>query len=103
MATHSSTLAWRIPWTEEPGGPWCIRLQSRTLYLQTMYLWKRPVINERILKAKKIRMPAFSKIKKWRKHVVLPFPFLFHTPILFSKHLCKLVHCLENPMDGGAW
>ena len=25
MATHSSILAWRIPWTEEPGGysPWC--------------------------------------------------------------------------------
>ena len=25
MATHSSSLAWRIPWTEEPGGltsPW---------------------------------------------------------------------------------
>ena len=24
MATHSSTLAWRIPWREEPGGysPW---------------------------------------------------------------------------------
>ena len=21
MATHSSTLAWRIPWTEEPGKP----------------------------------------------------------------------------------
>ena len=20
MAVHSSTLAWRIPWTEEPGG-----------------------------------------------------------------------------------
>ena len=20
MVTHSSTLAWRIPWTEEPGG-----------------------------------------------------------------------------------
>ena len=20
MATHSSTIAWRIPWTEEPGG-----------------------------------------------------------------------------------
>ena len=24
MATHSSVLAWKIPWTEEPGG-----LQSR--------------------------------------------------------------------------
>ena len=21
MATHSSMLAWRIPWTEAPGGP----------------------------------------------------------------------------------
>ena len=21
MTTHSSILAWRIPWTEEPGGP----------------------------------------------------------------------------------
>ena len=21
MATHSSTIAWTIPWTEEPGGP----------------------------------------------------------------------------------
>ena len=21
MAIHSSILAWRIPWTEEPGGP----------------------------------------------------------------------------------
>ena len=20
MATHSSVIAWRIPWTEEPGG-----------------------------------------------------------------------------------
>ena len=20
MATHSSSLAWRVPWTEEPGG-----------------------------------------------------------------------------------
>ena len=24
MATHSSTLAWKIPWTEEPGGLWCM-------------------------------------------------------------------------------
>ena len=22
MATHSSVLTWRIPWTEEPGGLW---------------------------------------------------------------------------------
>ena len=27
MATHSSMLAWRIPWTEEPGGLQSIGLQ----------------------------------------------------------------------------
>ena len=27
MATHSSTLAWRIPWTEEPGGLQSMGLQ----------------------------------------------------------------------------
>ena len=26
-ATHSSILAWRIPWTEEPGGLQSVRLQ----------------------------------------------------------------------------
>ena len=30
MATHSSTLAWRIPWTEEPGGLQSMGLQSWT-------------------------------------------------------------------------
>ena len=27
MATHSSIVAWRIPWTEEPGGLQSIVLQ----------------------------------------------------------------------------
>ena len=27
MATHSSILAWKIPWTEEPGGIQLMRLQ----------------------------------------------------------------------------
>ena len=27
MATHSSILVWRIPWTEEPGGLWSMGLQ----------------------------------------------------------------------------
>ena len=28
MAAHSSVLAWRIPWTEEPGGPPSMGSQS---------------------------------------------------------------------------
>ena len=30
MATHSSILAWKIPWTEKPSGLQAIRLQSWT-------------------------------------------------------------------------
>ena len=30
MATHSSILTWRIPWTEEPGGLQFMRSQSLT-------------------------------------------------------------------------
>ena len=30
MAIHSSTLAWKIPWTEEPGRPQSTGSQSRT-------------------------------------------------------------------------
>ena len=32
MATHSSILAWRIPWTEEPVGysPWVLKESDMT-------------------------------------------------------------------------
>ena len=30
MATHSNILAWRIPWTEEPGGLWSVESQRDT-------------------------------------------------------------------------
>ena len=30
LATHCSSLAWRIPWTEEPGGLQSMGSQSQT-------------------------------------------------------------------------
>ena len=36
MATHSHTLAWRIPWTEEPGrSPWGRKKSDMTEQLST--------------------------------------------------------------------
>ena len=35
MATHSSILAWRIPWTEDPGGLQSMRLQRVGYNLMT--------------------------------------------------------------------
>ena len=47
MAPHSSTLAWKIPWTEEPGGLWSMGwLRVRhdwvtSLSLFTFLHWRR--------------------------------------------------------------
>ena len=47
MAPHSSTLAWRIPWMEEPGGPQSMGLlrvrqdSATSLSLFTFMHWRR--------------------------------------------------------------
>ena len=46
MATHSSTLAWKIPWTEEPGGLHAVHgvAKSRTRlsdFTFTFLHWRR--------------------------------------------------------------
>ena len=38
MATHSSTLAWKIPWTEEPGRLQSLGLQRVGHNLATSYV-----------------------------------------------------------------
>ena len=46
MATHSSILAWRISWTEEPGGysPWGLKesdtTQRLTLFSLSLWQWQ---------------------------------------------------------------
>ena len=43
MATHSSILAWKIPWTEEPGGLQSMELQELdTTERLTHKVQKRP-------------------------------------------------------------
>ena len=43
MATHSSILAWRTPWTEEPGGLQSMGITNMTkrlaVSLSTLPLW----------------------------------------------------------------
>ena len=39
MATYSSILAWRIPWTEEPGGLQSMGSQSRTGLSMPLRTW----------------------------------------------------------------
>ena len=69
MATHSCILAWRIPWTEEPGGPQSMGSQSRTRLSdwtkKIIQLWK-PFFESNVLgrlfsKAE----PCFSVPIRW--------------------------------------
>ena len=39
MATHSSILAWRLPWTQEPGGLQSLKLQSIRHDWATKHIW----------------------------------------------------------------
>ena len=39
MAMHSSTLAWRIPWTEEPAGLWSMGSQELDTTEQLNLSW----------------------------------------------------------------
>ena len=45
MAPHSSTLAWKIPWTEEPGRLWSMGLlrvgHNRATSFSTFMHWRR--------------------------------------------------------------
>ena len=51
MATHSSILAWRIPWTEEPGGygPWGHNESDTTERLSLTWTWKLGFREARLL------------------------------------------------------
>ena len=40
MATHSSILAWKIPWTEEPGGPQSMGLKKELDMTEHAHLFK---------------------------------------------------------------
>ena len=46
MATHSSVVAWRIPWTEEPGGLQAMGLQ-RVRQLSDKHKLTRPCVGQR--------------------------------------------------------
>ena len=41
MAPHSSTFAWKIPWTEEPGRLQSMGLLESSLSLFTFMHWRR--------------------------------------------------------------
>ena len=56
MATHSSILAWRIPWTDEPGRLQSMGLQSRT-WLKLLSMHKQGPLDPKAFWSKFLLYP----------------------------------------------
>ena len=97
MATHSSILAWRSPWTEELGG-----LQSMGSQ-RVRHNWAKYIYRERIGWASQVALvvknpPASAGDVRYLGLI----PGLVRTP--GGGHSNPLQYsCLKNSMDRGAW
>ena len=114
MTTHSSTLAWKLPWTEEPG-----RLQSvgslrvghdwaTSLSLFTFMHWRR------IWQPTSAFLPRESQGRRslvgcspwdrWGSGTTERLHFHFSLSCIGEGNGNPLqCSCLENPRDRGAW
>ena len=80
MATHSSILAWRIPWTEEPGrlhSPWGCKQLDMTGQLT---------------------LSLFQTHKKSAKFLNLGYLVFFNLPKIYLPFVAKLLYNLAPPL-----
>ena len=91
MAIHSSTVAWKIPGTGEPGGLLSMGSQSRTRL-------------KRLTSSSSKGFPGGSEVKAAASNVRDPgsIPGSGRSPGEGNGNPLQY-SCLENPMDGEAW
>ena len=87
MATHSSILAWRIPWTEDPG-----RLQSMesqesdmTEWLTLTHIHIKETEKEREMNSLSQETKMTSTPTKVHEHFKRPFYFSYSKEIIVDK------------------
>ena len=108
MATHSSILAWEIPWTEEPGGlqSQSVRQDWACIYTalaenamaphSNTLAWKIPWMEE----PGRLQSMGSLRVRRDGATSLSLFTFMHFgvgngNPLQYS--------CLENPRDGGTW
>ena len=65
MATHSSTLAWRIPWREEPGRLQSMGSQSQTRLMDFTFL----LIYRSLFNPLSVRVVCYTAINNMHLHI----------------------------------
>ena len=95
IATHSSILAWRIPWREEPGGlysPWGCKESDKMLLQCFRIVMLRKTsdgpldckkINQSTLKKSTLNIPR--KDRCWSSNTLATWP---EEPTHWKRHLC---------------
>ena len=114
MAPHSSTLAWKIPWMEEPGGLQSMGSQRvghdwvTSLSIFTFMHWRRkwqpsPVF----LPGESHGWRSLISCSPWDREesdMTEQFHFQFSLSCIGEGNGNPVqCSCLENPRDGGAW
>ena len=114
MATHSSALAWKVPWTEEPAGLWSMGWLgvgydwATSLSLFTFMHWRRkwqptPVF----LPGESHGWRSLVGCSPWGREesdMTERLHFHFSLSCIGEGNGNPLqCSCLENPRDGGVW
>ena len=99
MAIHSSILVWRIPWTEEPGGPWSMGSQ-RVRHEWSDWAWAYLYIHSHTHRG--FPHGSEGKHSACNARNLASIPGSGRSP--GGGHGYPLQYCcLENPMDRRAW
>ena len=99
-ATHSSILAWRIPWTEEPGGLQSTGLQSRTrLKRLSMHTYTSMCV----FVCKCVPCTLIYFVKQANTPTLIQLPILLRSRCYQHTEPCTPVHTQERhvPPSGG--
>ena len=111
MATHSRSLAWKIPWTEEPGGLQSMGLQRvRHIWMTNTFtntlnktgtespldVWKDSTINHlRATVLKNICLTTMSRVYPWGHEWKVPPPHYISKKLL--EHFFSFYQKLRVP------
>ena len=121
MATHSSILAWKIPWTEEPGGLQSIGLKesereppqpcisSVCFTLEMLCFWGKKKKKVFLIKPKHFFVSFLRRYKLWKifclflclyKHDSLDFRF---PDLIVNSQTSTCLYCLYMDLKNLKW
>ena len=87
MATHSGTLAWKIPWMEEPGSPWGCKESHMTERLHFHF---------HLLHVNLTQNSQKNSVGRGKLLKLLPPLHGLNQPAGYSPHVCMCVQSLSH-------